>query len=299
MKKKPEFDFVTKVSLGQYIPIDSVIHKLDPRLKIIIVVLLIFTSIIVKSLASLILLLIFVIFTLFLTHVKARLAFAPLKSMVPILIVLALFQIFLIPGFRADANILWKWKLLIITDKGLKAAVLLILRFALILLGLSAFSFATSAIEFINGVEHLLRPLQKIGLPAHEFALVINISVRFIPILIMEAEKLMKAQASRGADFGTGRINLFKRIRKMLPLLIPLFIISLRHAQNLIEAMESRCYLGGKGRSHFIIYRMKLTDYFAFAISILIFISVFILNFIHIDGVIFNLITTNMSLKIL
>jgi len=288
MKKKREFEFVLKVSIGQYIPTGSFIHLLDPRIKILMEILLICTTVFVKSIFSLSMLLLIVILGLMITHVSMRLVFAPLRSMMLFMVILALIQIFAVPGLRTNANIIWQWQILIATDKSLKAAALLIFRFAVILLGLSMFSFSTSTSEFINGVENLLRPLQKINLPAHEFALVINIAVRFIPILVIEAERLMKAQASRGVDFSSGKFNFFKRINKILSLFVPLFLVSLKHAQNLIEAMESRCYLGGKGRTHFKSFRIKLSDYVATAIGTVIIASASILSFMNIDQIIWN-----------
>jgi energy-coupling factor transport system permease protein len=130
-------------------------------------------------------------------------------------------------------------------------------------LGLSLFSFSTTTTELTHGVEHLLRPLQPLGLPAHEFALMVNIAIRFLPTLAEEAERLMKAQASRGADFGRGQRSFLQRTRQLLPLLVPLFLVSLRRAEELIEAMEARCYIGGKGRTYLIHLQARAVDYAA------------------------------------
>jgi energy-coupling factor transport system permease protein len=129
-------------------------------------------------------------------------------------------------------------------------------------------SFVTNSSDLASGIEHLLRPLQKLGIPAHEFALVLGIAVRFLPVLADETARLMRAQASRGADFGYRGRNFMRKMRKMLPLLVPLFLISLRRAQNLVEAMESRCYMGGKGRTYYRSLLVRREDVLAIAAAL-------------------------------
>jgi energy-coupling factor transport system permease protein len=158
-------------------------------------------------------------------------------------------------------------------------------------LGLSLFSFSTTTTELTHGIEHLLRPWQKLGLPAHELALTVNIALRFVPIIAEEAERLMKAQASRGADFGRGR-NFIQRTRKLLPLLVPLFLVSLRRADNLIEAMEARCYLGGKGRTHLIHLQAHAADYIALAAACALMALVIGLSTANADHLLWRLLST-------
>jgi energy-coupling factor transport system permease protein len=209
--------------------------------------------------------------------------------MILFLLILALIQIFAVPQLGEGAIILWNWKILKITDRSLIAGISLIIRFMVIVLGLSLFSFSTTTTKLMHGIEHLLRPLQKIRLPAHELALTINISIRFLPILIGEAEWLMKAQASRGAEFGYGkRSNIIRRARNMLPLFIPLFIQSLKHAYRLVEAMESRCYMGGKGRTNLIHLQARFADYAALAIGASLFALSVVLSRLQIDIVVFR-----------
>jgi energy-coupling factor transport system permease protein len=202
--------------------------------------------------AALLLLFIGVLAGLMLSRVQLRLAFASFRVILPFLVLLAVIQVFAVPQFREEATVLWRWKMLIVTDRSLKSGLLLMGRFAVIVTGLSLFTFTTSTTEFMHGIEHLLRPLQRLRFPAHETALIINISIRFLPILMGDAERIMKAQASRGADFGSGKASFIRRFRRMLPLFVPLFLISLRHAQDLAEAMESRCYIGGSGRTQLV-----------------------------------------------
>jgi energy-coupling factor transport system permease protein len=257
MYDKSEFELFAKLSIGQYMPTGSVIHRLDPRIKV--------------------------------TRVQLRLAFASLRHMIIFLLVLALIQVLAVPQLRDGAILLWQWKIFKITDRSLIAGISLIIRFMVIVLGLSLFSFSTTTTKLMHGIEHLLRPLQKIRLPAHELALTINISIRFLPILMSEAEWLMKAQASRGADFGYGRRrSIIRRVRNMLPLFIPLFIQSLKHAYRLVEAMESRCYMGGKGRTNLIHLQARFADYAALVIGACLFALSVALSRLRIDMVVFR-----------
>lgn len=284
MSRKSEFELAVKVSIGQFIPAESLIHQLDPRVKLLIGILLIGTTIMISSFVSLLGLFLAVISGLLLARIQLGMAFKVLKPVLPFLFILALIQVFAVPQLREGALVIWKLGILQVTDRSLLAGILLIGRFVVIVLGLSLFSFSTSSTEFMHGIEHLLRPLQKLKIPAHELALVINISIRFLPILVSETERLMKAQASRGADFGQGKgLNFIRRIRRMLPLFVPMFIISLKHAQRLIEAMESRCYIGGRDRTHLIHLHAESLDYVVFTIFLGLATAILIMNFFHID----------------
>lgn len=286
MRRKNDFELKIKLSLGQYLPTGSVIHRLDPRVKLLMGVLLIAAAIMSNSLFSLVVLFTAVAAALMVTRVQFRLAFSALRPMIPFLIVLAVLQVFAIPQYRTGAHIIWHWRIFKVTDRSLLAGALLIGRFVIIVLGLSLLSFSTSTTELMHGIEHLLRPLQKLRFPAHELALVVNIAIRFLPILAGETERLMKAQASRGADFGYGNRNFIRRIRLMLPLFVPLFILSLRQAQNLIQAMESRCYTGGEGRTHLIQLHAVFSDYAAFMAGLGVVTAAILINYINMDKVI-------------
>ncbi len=258
-----EFELLGRVTIGQYLPTGSRLHHLDPRIKLLMVVLMITAVIVSHSLVGLALLLAVVVAGLLSARIPLRFALAGLGPMLPFLLLLALLQVFAIPQYGAGATVIWQWSILKATDRSVLAGALLIARFTVMVLGISLFSFSTTTTELTHGVEHLLRPLQALGVPAHEFALVVNIAIRFLPILAEEAERLMKAQASRGADFGRGQRNFIARTRRLLPLLVPLFLVSLRRAEQLIEAMEARSYLGGKGRTHLISLRARPSDYVA------------------------------------
>ena len=283
MRKSPEFELSLKLSIGQFIPGSSLVHRLDPRVKIIMAVLLILAGILANRLAAIAMLFILVVAVLFSIGVKPGLAFRALKPIVMFLIVLAIIQMFAIPQLREDAAVIWKWRVFTLTDKSLVSGILLIGRFVVIVLALSIFSFTTSTNQLIHGVEHLVRPLGRIGLPAHELAMVVHISIRFLPILVFETERLMMAQASRGADFGKGRG--LKRLRKLFPLFVPMFIISLKHAHAMAEAMESRCYMGGKERTHRVRLKLRSVDYKAACIFITAIGLTLAVNYIPVRGI--------------
>jgi len=238
MPTPSEFELLGRITIGQYLPTGSLLHRLDPRIKLLMGLLLTATVIISSSLSGLALLLLAVLLGLALARIPLRFALAGLRPMIPFLLLLALLQAFAMPQYTTNASIIWHWGIFTMTERSLLAGILLIGRFSIIVLGLSVFSFSTTTTELTHGIEHLLRPLQKLGLPAHEFALITNIAIRFLPILAEEAERLMKAQASRGADFGRGRYNFIQRTRSLLPLLVPLFLASLQRAENLIEAID-------------------------------------------------------------
>jgi len=265
-----EFELLGRTTIGQYLPTGSVLHRVDARVKLLMGLTLIVATVAVNDLLALSVLLLAVLLGLLLARISPRFALSGLVPMLPFLLVLALLQVLAIPQYARTATLWWQWGWLRVTDRGVLAGVLLIGRFVVMVLGLSLFSFATSTTELTHGIEHLLLPLQRIGIPAHEFALVVNIAIRFLPILAEETERLMKAQASRGADMGRGRGSLLQRTRRMLPLLVPLFLASLERANDLAEAMEARCYLGGRGRTHLLRLHARAADYEALLLTLLI-----------------------------
>jgi len=267
MPEPSEFEFLGRTTIGQYLPTGSVLHRLDPRVKLCMGLLLIIATIGTRSLAGLAILLAAVLLGLRLARISLRFAMSGLRPILPFLLLLALLQVFAIPQYTSGSAVLWRWHFLVITSGGLLAGALLIGRFCVLVLGISLFSFATSTTELTHGIEHLLLPLQRFGLPAHEFALVVNIAMRFLPILAAETERLMKAQASRGADFGRGRGSVLPRTRRILPLLVPLFLIALQRADDLVEAMEARCYMGGSARTHLVVLKAIRRDYAFLALT--------------------------------
>ncbi len=259
MAVRNEFELSAKLSIGQFAPGDTFLHRLDPRVKIVICVMLVASAILAGRIFAVALLFVMLVSVLGCTKAGTGLAFRALGPVAPFLVVLVIIQMFAIPQLRENAVALWEWRFLHLTDRSLVSGVLLIGRFVVIVLALSLFSLTTSTNQLIHGVEQLFRPLEKVGVPANELAMVVHISIRFLPILLFETENLMMAQASRGADFGRGRG--IRRLRRLFPLFIPMFLISLRHAEALAESMESRCYTGGKTRTSRFLPRLKALDF--------------------------------------
>jgi energy-coupling factor transport system permease protein len=265
-----EFEFLRSVTIGQYVPADSVFHRLDPRVKLVACTAFLIGTVITPSLAAVVLTLLAVLGATALAQIPLRYAARGLRPTFPFLVLLALLQVFAIPQNDIGRR-LWQWWRIVVTTTDLRMGALTLLRFVTLMLGVSLFSHCTSVTEVTHGVEHLVRPLQRIGFPAHELALVIVIALRFVPLLALEAERIAKAQASRGADLGSGRVRSpFARARRMLPLLVPLFVTALHRAETLILAMEARCYTGGKGRTHLVRLQAHRRDAIALLVALLL-----------------------------
>ncbi len=251
-----EFEFLRNVTIGQYLPGDSPLHRLDPRARLVMAAVLVIGVLLDRSLLGLIGALGAVAGGLAMANISLRYAARGLRPAIPFLVLLSLWQLF---SARGDGQVLWQWRWLTLTTAGLHAATSTALRFVVLILALSLFSFITATGELTHGVEHLLRPLQRFGFPAHELALSLLIALRFIPLLAREAERIAKAQASRGGDTG------IKRTLHLLSLIVPLFIAALRRAERLTLAMEARCYTGGAGRTHLIQLKADRRDALAVA----------------------------------
>jgi energy-coupling factor transport system permease protein len=254
-----EFEFLRNVTIGQYLEGDSVVHHLDPRAKLIALTALLTGVVTTPSLAALSVTLGLVCAMVWCARIPFRYALRGVRAAAPFLLFVAVVQMLTVPQHDVG-SVLWRWWRVTIALGDLRMAVVTIARFFVLILGLSLFSFTTSTTQVTHGIEHLFRPLQRIGFPAHELSLVAVIALRFVPLLALEAERLAKAQASRGADFGRGSGNPFTRARRMLPLLVPLFVTALRRAETLAMAMEARCYTGGQGRTHLIQLRARSRD---------------------------------------
>ena len=254
---------LTDITLGQYIPADSPVHKLDPRVKIIGVFLYIIAVFLAKGIASYIFLALSTIFIIKLSKIRLITVLKGIKPLAFIIIFTALINIFM----SGTDDILWQWKFIKVTATGLKSATVMALRLIFLVMGTSLLTYTTSPIMLTDGIERLLRPFSKIGLPAHELAMMMTIALRFIPTLLEETDKIIKAQKARGADFESG--NIINRAKALIPILVPLFISSFRRADELAVAMECRCYRGGDGRTRLRELKIQSRDY----ISILTFIT--------------------------
>ena len=253
---------IRDITIGQYFPGNSVIHRLDPRVKIIATLLFIIELFIVDN---------------FLGFAVAGVSGVPLgyivRGLKPIIIIL-LFT-FTLNMFMIDGRILWQWGFLKITAEGLRTAVFMAIRLILLIIGSSMLTLCTRPLSLTDGIERLLSPFKIIGVPAHEIAMMMTIALRFIPTLLEETDKIMKAQQARGADFETG--NLIHRAKSLIPILVPLFVSAFRIAQDLAMAMEARCYRGGEQRTRMHEMKLKGRDYVAFLLLAL-FMAVIIIE---------------------
>ena len=230
------------ITLGQYYPADSVIHKLDPRVKLFGTLIYIISLFVFKGLPAFILAAIFLVVLIKLSKVPFSYMVKGLKTIVLIMLFAAVFNLFLTPGTK-----LVSFWIFTITYEGLKNAVVMMVRLIFLIIGTSLMTLTTTPNELTDGLEKALSPLKYIKVPVHEIALMMSIALRFIPILIEETDKIMKAQMARGADFEHG--NLIQKAKNMVPLLVPLFVSAFRRANDLAMAMEARCYRGGEGRT--------------------------------------------------
>lgn len=256
------------ITLGQYFPIQSFLHKLDSRCKILMLaafIVLIFTA---NSPLSYALCLAFVLGIIAASKVPLKMYLKSLKPLWFIILFTAVLNMLLTRG-----TYIVSWGRVGITKEGAVLAVKMALRLVLLITSSSALTYTTSPIELTDGIEKLLRPFSKIGFPSHELAMMMSIAIRFIPTLLEETEKIMKAQQARGASFDTGSV--FKRAKALIPMLVPLFISAFRRADELATAMESRCYNGGVGRTRMKELRFKKTDGVAVAVFLL-FVTVLI-----------------------
>lgn len=233
---------IRDITLGQYYPEQSVIHRLDARTKILGTLLYIIELFLVNSFAGFGLVILALGVLIGISEVPVRFIFRGLKAVVFIILLT-----FLLNLFMFDGTVLWHWKFLTITYEGLYRSCFMALRLILLIIGTSMLTLTTKPMELTDGLEKLLKPFNRFGLPSHEIALMMSIALRFIPTLLEETDKIMKAQQARGADFESG--NLIQRVKNMIPILIPLFVGSFRIAQDLALAMEARCYHGGVGRT--------------------------------------------------
>ncbi len=247
------------ITLGQYFPGDSIIHRLDPRTKLILVVLYIVALFQAKGWISYGLLLLVTALCLGISRISPKNIFKGLKPMLFIIIITGLLNIFYTQG----TPVVEGW---IITWEGIERSIKMILRIVLLITGTFLLTYTTSPMALTDGLELLLNPLKKIKVPVHEMTIMMSMALRFIPTLIEETDKIMSAQKARGADFETG--NLIQRAKALLPILVPLFVSAFRRADELAVAMESRCYHGGEGRTRMKQLKMAWQDTVALVLGV-------------------------------
>lgn len=258
---------IKDITIGQYLPGDSFIHRLDPRVKILLSFVFIVAVFIVNNFIGYGLIALFTLTTILVSKVPFKYIFKGLKPIIWIIVFTAALNIWLTPGTP-----IYQLGPIKISDKGLSLAIFMVFRLIFLIIGTSLLTLTTTPISLTDGIEMLLSPFKRIGLPAHELAMMMTIALRFIPTLLEETDKIMKAQMARGADFESG--NIIKRAKNLVPLLVPLFISSFRRADDLAMAMEARCYRGGEGRTRLKQLKVGKIDYMASLIMLVfIFIS--------------------------
>lgn len=241
------------ITLGQYFPGDTVIHRLDPRTKLLMVILYIVSLFLCKWFISYAVALAFLVTAVVLSKIRPKALFKGLKPLLIIIIFTAVLNL-----FYTDGTVLVKFWIFKITREGIINAFFLVLRIMLLVMGTFLLTYTTSPIALTDGLESLLSPLKKLHFPVHELAMMMSIALRFIPTLIEETDKIISAQKARGADFETG--NIFRRAKALIPILVPLFVSAFRRADELATAMECRCYHGGKGRTKLKQLRYRRRD---------------------------------------
>ena len=233
---------IRDITIGQYYPADSILHRLDPRVKFIGTFLFLISLFVADGIWGYALATVFLVAIVGLSKVPVKFMLKGLKPLFLILIITLAFNLFLVPG-----EVIWEFGFLKLTYEGIRQAVKIGIRLIYLVIGSSVMTITTTPNQLTDGLERILNPLKKIKVPVHEISMMMSIALRFIPILMEETDKIMKAQIARGADFESG--NIVQKAKAMVPLLVPLFISAFRRANDLAMAMESRCYRGGEGRT--------------------------------------------------
>lgn len=259
------------ITIGQYFPGKSVVHRLDPRFKIIITGVFIAMLFSADGFIAISVGLVFLLMSFLMSKIPFKLMLKSLKPIIPIIIFTSVLNIFFLDGV-----VLFKLGFIKITEEGLSTSAFMIIRIIALIMGSSLLTYTTSPITLTDAIERLLSPLKRIKLPVHELAMMMTIALRFIPTLIEETDKIMSAQKARGADMESG--SLLQRAKALTPILIPLFVSAFRRAEELAVAMECRCYQGGDGRTRLRQLHSGGGDFFALGLSIVFLNIVLLIN---------------------
>lgn len=264
---------IKDITLGQFFPGESFVHRLDPRTKIVLTAAYMVALFCAGSYVALLFTGLFMLTVNIVSKISLKLVFRGIKPIIPLVIFTSILNAFYIPG----KSIFHVW-IFTMTYEGVRTAIFVTVRLIFLIIGTSMMTYTTSPIALTDGMEELMAPLKAIKLPVHELSMMMSIALRFIPTLIEETDKIMSAQKARGADFESG--SLMQRIRALLPILIPLFVSAFRRAEELALAMDCRCYKGGEGRTRMRRLKFQRLDYTAFAVFALLFAVLITLNFV-------------------
>lgn len=256
------------ITIGQYIPTGSIIHKMDSRMKILLITLYIVNIFFINNIKFMLVPFIYVILGYTLSKIPFRFIFKSLKPMIPIIVITAIVNLFFISG-----EVIYKFYFLEVTKEGIIFSSLMLFRILLLVLSTSLLTYTTSPIELTNAIEYILKPLKVIKFPVHEVSMMMSISLRFIPTLLDELEKIIDAQKSRGSDIDTG--GFIEKIKAMVPVLVPLFISSFKRADELALAMECRCYSETGIRTRLKKLKCSFFDFFILLLSVLMYLFIF------------------------
>jgi energy-coupling factor transport system permease protein len=278
------------ITLGQYFPGNSILHRLDSRCKIVLNLLFVVVLFFPvgggdanggRNFSVLGLCVAFVLICYTLSGVRFRLIFKSLRPIIPLIVFTAILNLFFISGTGIDGETavpLFEWRFISIYEAGIHTAVFMVVRIMTLIIGMSLLTYTTSPITLTDAIESLLSPLKKLKFPAHELAMMMTIALRYIPILIEETDKIMSAQKARGATLDSGSV--FKRARALIPIMVPLFVSAFKHASELAMAMECRCYTGGEGRTKLRRLRTTYVDYIAVPLTLAFFGGVIALGYV-------------------
>ncbi len=255
------------ITIGQYYPGNSLVHRLDPRFKIIITLIYITMLFMGDHIYSMVFGIAFFFLTFFCSGISAKVLLKSMKPIIPILLITAILDLL----FIRDGDIYWALGFLQITQEGVKTAIQMIIRISFLIVGTSMLTYTTSPIALTDAIERLLSPLKKLKFPVHAFSMMMTIALRFIPTLIEETDKIISAQKARGADLESG--NLMQRAKALIPILVPLFVSAFRRAEELATAMECRCYRGDVGRTKMKQLYLSGKDWAAMSIALCFFIA--------------------------
>ncbi|EJL45830.1 energy-coupling factor transporter transmembrane protein EcfT [Brevibacillus agri] len=266
-----EFELTRNITIGQYLPTASVVHRLDPRFKLGAFAIMIVAIAICNTYVGNLFALAICLWLFHVSKIPLHYGISGIKPAVPFIVILAIMQLLFYGEIANGGTIYFQYGFITISSESIRLVIVSAMRFVEVIFLSSVLTLSTSTTELTHGMERLLGPLEKVKFPVHAFALIITIAIRFVPTFAMEMEKMMKAQASRGADFGTGEWwRIVQRTKDMFPIIIPLFNVALSRAEDLILAMEARCYTPGAARTRYTQYKAKGGDYAALLASVVI-----------------------------
>lgn len=263
---------IKDITIGQYFPGNSVIHRLDSRVKLVLDILYLVILFTAQSYTGLLLGLLFMVLCYALAKIKIIMIFKSVKPILPLMIFTGILNLFFVKGETP----LFKWEFIEIYPEGIDTALFMLIRVLTLIIGMSLLTYTTSPIMLTDAIERLLSPLKKIHVPVHELSMMMTIALRFIPTLVEETDKIMSAQKARGAEMDTG--GLIKKAKSLIPVLIPLFVSAFKRANELATAMECRCYHGGEGRTRLKVMHTAPRDYVAIAVMLALFAGVIVIN---------------------